>query len=248
MTQNKGYDFESLINNLYDTWKDIRNDTIKNLGKETAFHIIDFHGNNWIDIMSWINSNYTREEQLNIVFFQYFRLFKEIYWLQFLFLNANYPMMYRNLRYMLEMMAQAYYIDNEYFGLPLCEQMEKIMIKEEKIYGWNLVKKVLGIVFNMDENRVNEIFHPTWVFLNKHVHSSAKQMNMIVTEDIDSLITDSFNLNLSNYVLEEVDEILDIIDVLMIDKFPKIKKNAKSYKFFNEWNQYLPYTSKIILD
>jgi hypothetical protein len=78
---------------------------------------------------------------MNIVFVQFQRLLKEICWLQFLFHSANYPMIYRNLRYILEMMSQAYYIDWEYPGLNLDKQIEKIMRIEETIFGWRLVKR-----------------------------------------------------------------------------------------------------------
>ena len=48
---------------------------------------------------------------MNIVNIQFLRVFKDIYWLQFLFYTGNYPTAYRNLHYIWEMMSQAYYID-----------------------------------------------------------------------------------------------------------------------------------------
>ncbi len=108
---------EKIIDGLYTHWKDVRRETIILLGKESSSHIADFHGNNWIDITSWIKSEYRKEEQYNIINFQFNTIFKETYWIQFLFYTANYTMIYRNLRYDLEMMTQAHYIDNKYPNL-----------------------------------------------------------------------------------------------------------------------------------
>lgn len=237
--------FEKSLDKLYETWKSVRRETITHFGKD-AFHIIDFHGNNWIDITNWILSKYTREEQMNVIFIQFQRLFKEINWLQFLFHNANYPVIYRNLRYILEMMAQAYYIDGEYPSLTLDEQMGKIMEMEERIYGQRLVKTVLCPILNLDEKGFKEKFQPTWDYLNKHVHSSAKQIDVVVEEDFSSLVTDSFNEILAKDTLKVVDEIFDLVYVAVLEKFSRIKELALGYKFINEWKEYLPNTVNII--
>lgn len=58
---------ENILDNLYKYWRDIRKETIEQLGEREALKIIDFHANNWIDIVKWISSKYKREEQMNIV-------------------------------------------------------------------------------------------------------------------------------------------------------------------------------------
>jgi hypothetical protein len=82
---------ENTLDELYEHLKSVREETITHYGDEDALHIIDFHANNWIDIVRLISSKYDKEEQMNIVIFQFHRLFKEIYWLQFLFHYGNYP-------------------------------------------------------------------------------------------------------------------------------------------------------------
>jgi len=241
---------EKYLDTLYETWKSVRSETIVHLGKEDAVHIVNFHGNNWIDITTWITSKYSREEQMNIVFIQFVRLFKEIYWLQFIFHNANYPMVYRNLRYVLEIIAQAYYVDCEYPILSLDEQIGKIMGMEKRIYGRKLVKAVLCPILNLDEKGFKEKFQPIWDYLNKHVHPSAKQMDIVVEEDFSSLVTDSFNENLAKDTLKVVDEIFDLVYVIVLKKFSRVKELVLEYKFINEWEKYLPNTvniTKVIL-
>jgi len=53
--------FEKTLDRLYETWKSVRSETLSCLEKEAALHLIDFHGNNWIDITNWISSKYSQE-------------------------------------------------------------------------------------------------------------------------------------------------------------------------------------------
>jgi len=71
---------ENILDKLYENWRDVRRETITELGEAESLKIIDFHANNWIDITRWISSKYERHEQMNIVSFQFSRCFKEIYW------------------------------------------------------------------------------------------------------------------------------------------------------------------------
>lgn len=237
---------ENTLDALYEHLKSVREETITHLGDEDALHIIDFHANNWIDIVKWISSKYDKEEQMNIVIFQFHRLFKEIYWLQFLFHYGNYPLIYRNLRYILELICQAYYIDSKYHSLSLDEQIKKTNEMEEKIYGWPLVKTVLCNILNSDEQCIKSNFKPLWKNLNKHVHPSGKQMDIVATEDFSSLLTDSFNENLARDTLRATNEIFDIVNMILFKRFPRIKEACLKYKFINEWEQYLPNTMKIM--
>ena len=237
---------ENTLDGLYEHLKSIRKETITDLGNKDALHIIDFHANNWIDIIGWISSKYNGEEQMNIVIFQFHRLFKEIYWLQFLFHNGNYPMVYRNLRYILELISQAYYIDSKYPDLSLDEQIEKTKEMEETIYGWNLVKSVLCEILNSNEQSIRLNFKPLWDHLNKYVHPSVKQMDIVATEDFSSLVTDSFNENIAIDVLRTTNEIFDIVNMIIFKKFSRIKELSLKYNFINEWEEYLPNTMKII--
>jgi len=238
--------FENTLDELYKHLKSVRKETIIHLGDKDALHIIDFHANNWIYIVGWISSKYEKEEQTNIIIFQFHRLFKEIYWLQFLFHYGNYPVIYRNLRYILELICQAYYIDSNYPGSSLDEQIKKTTEVEEKAYGWTLVNNVLCDILNSDKQYIRANFKPLWDNLNKQVHPSGKQMDIVVTEDISSLVKDSFSKNLARDTLRATDKIFDIVNMIIFKKFPEIKEVALKYKFINKWKQYLPNTVKII--
>lgn len=234
---------EKSLDSLYENLKLIRRETITRLGNKDALHIIDFHVNNWIDISKWIYSEYSVEEQ-KIVYFQFFRLLKEIYWLQLLFFMGNYPVSYRNLRYILELISQAYYINQEYPDLTLDEQIGKIKGIEEKIYGLNIVQSTLCKI--LPNEYIQTEIKSLWIYLNKHAHPSALQMDRVATEDFSSLLIDSFNENLARDVLKTTNEIFDLVYSIIFKNFPKIKELALKYEFIDEWEEFLPNTVGII--
>ena len=246
MDAERARDLENILDNLYEHWRDVRKETIEQLGEREALKIIDFHGNNWIDIVRWISSKYKREEQMNVVGFQFSRLFKEVYWLQFLFHTGNYPTAYRNLRYILEMISQAYYIDTKYPTLTLDEQIRKTGELEESVFGWNIVSSTLGKVLNKTGDEIRASFKPLWDKLNRYAHPSAKQMDLVAEQDFAALVTDSFNETLARELLTVTDKVLDIVYAIVLKRFPKAISLAREYKFIDEWEECLPITISII--
>lgn len=245
MTPSRTPNLERILDGLYANLKTVRKDTIRRLGPD-ALHIIDFHANNWIDIMEWTRSKYSRTEQMNILAFQFLTLFKEIYWLQLLLQYANYPMIYRNLRYILEMICQAYYIRRNYPDLSLDEQMARAAEMEEQLYGWNLVKNVLCEVLNEDGADIEAGFHPLWRRLSKYVHPSPTQMDVIARTDFSSFVTDSFSEDLARDAMKVTNETFDLVYAIIVSGFPKIKEPIRDYRFLDEWEKYLPKTVRAV--
>ena len=244
--ESAGY-LENILDNLYEHWRQIRRETLEQLGRKEALKIIDFHANNWIDIVRWISSKYDREEQMNIVIFQFSRLFKEVYWLQFLFHTGNYSTAYRNLRYILEMISQAYYIDTKHPTLTLDQQIEEAReLEEKRIYGWNVIRSALCKALTMTDQEIQARFKPLWDDLNKYVHPSARQMDLVAEEDFSALVTDSFNESLAMELLVATDRVFDIVYAVVLQRFSKAKSVALQYKFLDEWEKHLPITMNII--
>lgn len=240
-------ELETILDNLYPHWREIRRETIECFGDKEALKIIDFHANNWIDIVHWVSDEYPEDEQMNIVYIYWLRLFKEIYWLQFLFYTGNYQTAYRNLRYVLEMLCQAYYIDATHPDSTLDEQIDWARRTEEKgIFGWGLVKRALCILIDKREEEIRLLFKPLWSNLNRHVHPSVIQMDAIAEEDFAGLVTDSFSESLAKELQEVTDKVMDIICAMVLKRFPKAREHARNYKFIREWEDCLPNTMKII--
>lgn len=240
-------DLEKMLDKLYGHWRQVRRETIKHLGDREALKIVDFHGNNWIDIVGWVSAEYERKEQLNILYVQWLRLFKEIYWLQFLFYTGNYATACRNLRYIWEMVSQAYYVDSEYPNLSLDEQFESVRgIEEERVYGWRIVSSALCRLLNKREEEVRALFKPLWDSLNMYVHPSATQTDVVAKQDFSALVTDSFSEPLAKELEVITDRVMDIVYAIVLTRFPKAAERARNYKFKHEWQECLPNTMKVV--
>lgn len=238
--------YRESLDELYAHWDDIRSETIDSLGEEQALCILDFHANNWIDITQWLHTAYCREELMNIVMFQYSRLFKEIYWLQFVFLRGNYPMVYRNLRYILELMSQAYEVQQRGSGLTLDEQVARTKEIEEERYGWRLLRPVLADVLELENEEIDDRLGPLWKVLNKNVHPSAIDMDVVADEDFDALITDSFDAKLAEDALDATDITFDVTTAIMFKEFPQLAEPAQESGHFMDYRSSLPYTARVI--
>nr|MDO8076279.1 hypothetical protein [Candidatus Freyarchaeota archaeon] len=79
----------------------------------------------------------------NLLFFYYCMVFKEIYWMQLLFLMCNYPAVYRVLRYVWELVFQGYHVDSQCSEENLDRRIELARELEEEKYGWKLINSVL---------------------------------------------------------------------------------------------------------
>ncbi len=185
-----------------------------------------------------------------MVFAEFQRIFKEIYWLQFLFLSGNYSVVCRNLRHDLEMMAQAYFIDRELPCLSIDAKMDQMIEmendKDERKFGWAVVKPVLRDVLNCSEEYSDRTFQSTWAYLNKHVHASAERTNLVADEDPASFVMDSFNSELAKVTLIVTDKVMDLVFAIVFTTFPRIKRLGVEHKIPEMWAEYSPNTIAIV--
>lgn len=229
---------------LCDPWESITCETIESLGKEDALHILDFHGENWIEIINkWIPAKYSEEKQNGIIYWQFVTLFKEILWLQFLFQTGNYNLVHRNLRYLLEMMAQAHYIDKRYPDLDYDNQLEMaIELENKKIFGRKLIKIILNDILGINSNDFDKKYGKTLDLLNKHVHASAKRIKIVGDIDPASFFVDSYNEKLAKDTLKVVDEVFDVIYLVVLNRFPYIGSLIAQDRFIDLWAIHAPDT------
>ena len=98
----------------------------------------------------------------------------------------------------------------------------------------------------LSARKLRSNFKPLWDYLNKHVHPSAKQIDIVATEDFPSLLTDSFNEKLARDVLRATDEIFDLVNMIVVRKFSRVRELVLQYKFINELDDYLRNTMRLV--
>ena len=245
-------DVVKALDRLYEHLGEVRKETVEKLGVKKALRIIDFHANNWIDLCYLISDEYDKDVRDNsLLFFCYTRTFKDIYWMEFLFLCANYLIAFRDLRYVWELNCQGYFVDKHYPGMCLRDKLVKVAEIEETTFGWNLVQSVLrGVGLN---DIVMEKYKCLWKLLCKFSHPSVRVFGLIDVEDLSVLVTDSVDRGLAEAFLEAVDEVFDTIYLMLFNAFPKIMDRFKEYFkdrqwLLIEWSKYAPLSYRRILE
>ena len=245
-------DVVGALDRLYEHLGEVREETVEKLGVEKALHIIDFHANNWIDLLYLISSEYDRDTTNNsLLLFYYTTTFKDIYWMELLFSYANYPIAFRNLRYVWELNCQGYFIDKRYPNMRFKEKLDRVIEVEETTFGWNLVQSVLrGVGLN---DVVVEKYRCLWKLLCKFSHPSVRVFDLIDVEDLSVLVTDSVDRGLAEAFLKAVDEVFDTIYLMLFSAFPRIISRFKDYFrdkqwLLIEWNKYAPLSYRRILE
>ena len=230
-------------------WDDIIRETVDVLGEQDAFHIHEVHIQNWISFLEWLRAENYFEE--TAVIERFIQMFNEFRWIHFLFLVGNYRTIYWKLRYVLELVIQAYDMHEQSRNedLTLGEQMVRAAAIEESRYSSNImnwIEAALSTILDEDETDIKEWFAPLWTLMNKHVHPSPKEMNTIVERDPAALYWDSFDKRRAREVLMATNAVGDIIFRTIFEIYPGIVDRAAENEPFVETLDALPYTAAIV--
>jgi len=223
----------SLLGDQYEYLPKIAEETFRSLGKEQAGYFTSL-ANDWIEIWGAIRDTYSEDELSNGLMYIYFpALFKEVYWLQLLFLAGNYPLLHRSLRYVWEMIFRAYYIDTyarespddpEPPGPTVNDKVEWLGKHELKLqmYKWVFVRGVLRRLLTQAKGtEIEEDYKALWDKLNEYVHPSKALLDRMVVDVPGFLMTDSFDKEWASETIDTATMIFDLVWLAVIWRFPR---------------------------
>jgi len=215
----------------YKALRKIAEETFHSLGEEQAMYFINL-ANDWIEILGAIRDTCSEDEFLNSLMYICFSgLFKEVRWFQLLFFSGNYPLLYRNLRFIWEMIFRAYYVDTyalespdapEPPGPTIDERVEWLAQHERKLFKWDkFVKPTLRqLLPQVEATEMEEYYHLLWDKLNEYVHPSKALLDRMVVGVPGLLMTDSFEKEWASETIEMATMIFDLVWVAVISRFP----------------------------
>lgn len=247
MTNSENREGDNLFQRISAEWQSIAQETAHCLGLEKALHVASFHSRLCLDINGAVISTYNRSERINFVYLAFLRIIRDLLWLQYLFQGANYLMLLRTLRYILEMMAQAFYVDAKFGVLTMDSQCEKAAELEDAKYGWRMVEAALYLLPTHQRTSISEACQSTWRLLNKTVHPSQRMTDLIMEEDPMILFTDRFNQQVASITLQLVDEVFDLLYVFVLTKHTAILQTIQSLPYSDRIKMHLPLVSTLLL-
>jgi len=224
--------FLSFLGEQYEHLREIAEETFRGLGKERAGYFTSL-ANDWIDIGGAIRDTYSEDELSNGLMYIYFSaLFKEVYWLQLLFLAGNYPLLHRSLRYIWEMIFRAYYVDTyarespddpEPPGPTVDDKAEWLAQHERKMFQWHKFMQPMlrRLLPQARGTEIEEYYKALWDKLNEYVHPSKALLERMVVDVPGFLVTDSFDKKWALETIEIATVIFDLVWLAVISRFPR---------------------------
>jgi hypothetical protein len=221
----------SFLEDEYKALRKIAEETFYSLGEEQAIYFINL-ANDWIGILSAILDTYSKDKLSGSLMYIYLSsLLKEVRWFQLLFFSGNYPLLYRNLRFIWEMIFRAYYVDTyvrespddpEPLGPTIDDRVEWLAQHERKLFTWDkFVKPTLRQLLPQVEGTEMEVYYKLlWDKLNEYVHPSKALLDRMIVEVPGFLMTDSFDKEWASETIETATMILDLVWVAVISRFP----------------------------
>lgn len=205
---------DSLFAQLIKMAREIRKETEEEIPEKDYVTWVE-HYNNWIDLIRPFMSSLSEFEKYNgLLFFRFFELTKQLFWLHFSVLSGAYHQSIRELRYILESAIQAYYIDREHPEAMIGCKLE--IIKEiDKLIGGRLIDRT-------DLEHKNEL-KVLYSDLSKYVHGSYEELRPTIEEgELDYRVTLAFNKELFYKCMEFTNRVMDAFFFVLLSSYPDI--------------------------
>ena len=173
------------------------------------------HHNNWIDISKPFMSSFSEFGKYNsILLLRFVELQKQLCLLHFGVLSGLYHQSIRELRYIMESIIQAYYIDREHPEVTIECKLE--IIKEiDKLVGGRLIDRT-----DLEHKKELKALYSD---LSKYIHSSYKELKPTIEKgEVDCRVTFAFNKDLFYKCLEFSNRTMDAFFFVILSLYPEI--------------------------
>lgn len=200
--------------------EDVHKET-KESTTQQEFYTWTEHYNNWIDIIGPLMKIISNEDKTNsMVFFRFLELQNNILWIYICVLFGRYHAAIRELRYVLESMAQAFYLDSEH---PRADMNCKLEITKE-IDRESFARLLDGLEI-AEKQRIKSLYSD----LSKYVHSTYEEMRPTIEDGrVWERMTFGFEYDMFKKCVEMTNRVLDAVYFLAVMRFSVVIKDLTS--------------------
>jgi|SRR6185312_3989466 len=208
-----------MIELLLKMQEEIRDETRNKVGDRITSW--NEHYNNWIDLLGPVIMDSTKRNSENsMVILRFIQLNRKIPWLLKNTIEGDYHQVIRELRFILESMIQAYYLDMEYQESDIERKLEIVKKSEKDSYGSRLINK---LSINHKEE-IKELYST----LSKYTHSSYKELESILRGGKVGLsVASYFDEELFNQCEVLTHRVMDVVYVIILNRFPQTKNTLE---------------------
>ncbi len=201
---------ESPFEFLYKIFNAVEKETRESVGDR--YFTWSEHYNSWIDIIQPLLKLASLSNSLVIIRFIEFN--KILFWIQNCVYCGQYYSTLRELRFLLEFMIKAYYLDNLYPDKTIEFKIDKD--KRKRLIGRKLIGK-LDFSQNI-KNKLNDLYDQ----LSAYTHPSKDELAQLMNGKVELHTTFSFNEIMFNKCVELTKKVVDSTFFIVLHRFPKV--------------------------
>jgi hypothetical protein len=195
-------------------------DMLDKVGQETRekggrkYYAWSEHFNIWLDLFSPQLRELPEIEKLDsLVILRLAELQHLIGWVMLCVLYGKYHQALRELRYVFDSMAQAYYLDAEHPAATITAKLEILKDIEKQAFGSRLIDKL-----DVDHKQELKSLYST---LSKYAHSSYEELALLIEEgEIEWRVTFAFDERQFSRAAEFTNKVMDAVYLMIFSRFP----------------------------
>lgn len=179
------------------------------------------HYDDWIRVMRPLIKLLSDFDKFNsMVFFRFIETQRTLMWIYICVLFGAYHSAIRELRYLLESMMQAYYLDREHASADMGCKLE--IIKEIDRERFSALIDRIEI---SQKQRIKALYSE----LSKYVHSTYNELRPTIEEGkVQSRVTFGFESDLFKKCVEMTNKVMDMIYCITLQRFPQAIREIES--------------------
>lgn len=187
--------------------------------KEEEYYVCVKHFNIWIDIFNYLNP-YMNDKINSIFYLRCLEINKHIGILHFEMLSGFYYQSIREMRYLLEAIIQAYYIDKRNPDMDIWAKLD--FLKEiDEMMGSQLITE--------SQLKNKRVLKSLYFRLSKHIHPTYEKTNPVYEKmELYENISFEFNERMFKQCKKFIGELMDVILFITLSYEPKILEDIKS--------------------
>ena len=209
----------NLTEDVFEFLRDIQDE----VGKETrakvgkSIYTWSDHYSNWINIIESILRSTSKEEQLNsMVVPRLIELNNQLFWiLTNVIYNAAYHQVIRELRFILDSMMQAFYLDMQHPEADIYCKLEIVKEIEKEAFGTRLIERLPL----QHKDGIKQLYS----LLSKYSHSSYEELeSLILTGKVWVRVTPTFDGELFAQCQNLTHKVMDVVYFVVLNRFPQL--------------------------
>lgn len=176
------------------------------------------HFKNWVSITQPIIKLVPSSKKLkSLVFLRFFDVCHNVIWVGVCVFFGRYHSAVRELRYVLESMIQAYYVDCEHPEADLACKLEVVKEIDQEAFSC----RVDGMEIPRKQE-IKQLYHDLSIYVHSSYEELAPSIKRFSDASFSRQLLGQFDRNMFNKSVEATNRVMDVVYYVVFKRFPEI--------------------------